>query len=446
MGSDCAQKIPALLESSPIPTVLTCRSVGEGGMFEGEEDERVAMYQTALQCNAPPKYIDIEHETLTRHPLLLDAISSENTGIILSWHDTKSRPRDLLQRAAAMQDVPEVDIVKMVWRARSIRDNLEVFELLKSRQQPMIAMCMGKYGAMSRILAPKFGSFATYGSIEGKESTAPGQLTIKELNSMFAFHAIDSNTRVYGVIGENVEHSASPAFHNAAFQAANTNSVYLPLSIPNGWEHLKASVNELRQYSTLHFSGASITIPHKEEMMRLATTCDEVSKHIGAANTVTVQNDSMCAYNTDVSAVRSLCKDATQVLILGGGGVARASIVAVQKNGGKVYIATRRDEQAKGLAKEFLCEVARKESPSIDTVINCTPVGMEGGKSPNDNPLLSLAPWLTLDASIRVIDTVYKPRMTPLLEAAQSAGCTVVHGEEMFRLQAVEQQELWRRV
>jgi len=413
-------------------------------MFEGEEDERVEMYQAALQCNSPPKYIDIEHETLTKHPLLLDAISSENTGIILSWHDMKSRPRDLLQRASSMQDIPEVDIVKMVWRARSIRDNLEAFELLKSRQQPMIAMCLGKYGVMSRILAPKFGSFATYASIEGKVPTAPGQLTIQQLKSLFGFDAIDSSTKVYGVIGENVEHSASPAFHNAAFQATGMNAVYIPLCIPMGWEHLKASVNELRQYSGLHFSGASITIPHKEEMMKLATTCDTVSKHAGATNTVTVQDDSMCAYNTDVSALNSLCKDATQVLILGGGGVARASIVAIQKNGGKVYIATRRDKQAKALAKEFSCEVVRKETRSYDTVINCTPVGMEGGNEPNGNPILSLTPWLTLDASMRVIDTVYKPKMTPLLDAAQSAGCTIVHGEEMFRLQATAQQELWQ--
>ena len=174
--------LPQLLASSPIPTILTCRSVSEGGMFEGDEDERIAMYKVALHCDHPPRYIDIEYEALMLHPNILQTLASEHTAVILSWHDVKTRPKHLLQRAAKMQDVQGVDVVKIVWRARSIRDNLEVFELLQSRQRPMIAMCMGEYGFMSRILAPKFGGFATYASIDSMEITAPGQPTLRELN------------------------------------------------------------------------------------------------------------------------------------------------------------------------------------------------------------------------------------------------------------------------
>ena len=442
---ECIEQLPSLLKASPLPTVLTCRSVEEGGMFEGEEEERFEIYQAALQSDSPPKYIDIEHETLTRHPLLLDSVKTETTGIILSWHDMKSRPPDLLQRASAMQDIPNVDIVKMVWRARSIRDNIEAFELLRARQQPMIAMCMGEYGIMSRVLAPKFGGFATYASIEGRKPTASGQPTVQELRSGYGFDSIDSNTKVYGVIGDNVMHSASPAFHNAAFQAANENAVYLPMFISNGWEHLKASIRELQEYKSLHFSGASVTIPHKEEMMKLATACDEISKNVGATNTITVQHNSIYANNTDVPALRTLCKDASRVLILGGGGVARAAIVAVKTAGGEACIATRRCEQAITLAKEFSCEVANENTENIDTVINCTPIGMKGGNDPDGNPLLTLAPWLTLDSSIRVIDTVYKPAITPLLAKAKTADCPIVRGEEMFRLQANAQQHLWQQ-
>ena len=95
-----AEQLPTLLENSPIPTIVTCRSAREGGVFEGEEDERVAMYLVALRCEHPPKYIDVEYETLSHHPLMLDTLASENTGVILSWHDVKSRPKDLLQRAS----------------------------------------------------------------------------------------------------------------------------------------------------------------------------------------------------------------------------------------------------------------------------------------------------------------------------------------------------------
>jgi 3-dehydroquinate dehydratase/shikimate dehydrogenase len=450
------KELPSLLAESPIPTIVTCRSVAEGGMFEGGEEDRIEMYQVALQCDQPPRYIDVEHKSLKNKPHLLDELTSEQTGIILSCHDVAGRPRNLMQQVADMQDIsaksPGVDVVKIVWRARSIRDNIEVFELLRSRQQPMIAMCMGEFGIMSRILAPKFGGFASYAAVDGMDCTAPGQPTLQEFRSKYNFDAINEETLVYGIIGNNVEHSASPTFHNAAFQVAGVNATYLPLQIPEGWEHLKASVRELQHYDALHFTGASITIPHKEEMMKLADSCDEISTEVGAANTITLSNQTIWASNTDVPAVASLATDSSKVLILGGGGVARAAIVAMQTQGAEIYIATRRLEQAESLAKEFSCQVATLENPKnsespedsdIDTIVNCTPVGMEGGNAPEGDPLCLLAPWLTLNASIRVFDTVYKPKETPLLIRAKSTGCAVVYGEEMFRLQATAQQQIW---
>jgi 3-dehydroquinate dehydratase/shikimate dehydrogenase len=453
---ECNDKLPKLLSDSPIPTIVTCRSVAEGGMFDGSEEERTELYQFALQCNHPPKYIDVEFETIKRNPDVLHTLSSEQTGIILSWHDVKGRPRNLLQQVTDMQDVAGnisgVGVVKIVWRARSIRDNIEVFELLQTRQQPMIAMCMGEYGVMSRVLAPKFGGFATYAAVDGMERTAAGQPTLREFRSMYNFDAIDTETRVYGIIGSNVEHSTGPQFHNAAFQAAGDNAVYLPLQIPEGWEHLQASVGELQHFEPLHFSGASVTIPHKELMMKLADTCDDMCKKVNATNTITLNNQKITASNTDVSALTSLMQGANRMLILGGGGVARAAIVAAQSNGAEVFIATRRIEQAEALAKEFSCNIPTPDSPEtpdtpgiseIDTVVNCTPVGMEGGNAPEGDPLHELAPGLELNASIRVIDTVYKPKETPLLLRAESAGCTIVYGEEMFRLQAAAQQKVW---
>lgn len=440
---ECKATLPELLSQSPIPTIVTCRSVAEGGMFEGNEEDRIDMYQVALQCDQPPIYLDVEHETLKRNTGVLDALSSDQTDIILSWHDVTSRPSNLLQRAADMQDVDGVSVVKIVWRARSIRDNIEAFELLQTRQRPMIAMCMGEYGIMSRVLAPKFGGFATYAAVDGMECTAPGQPTLSEFRSMYHFDTIDAQTKVYGLIGNNVVHSSSPQFHNAAFQVAGMNAVYLPLQIPDGWEHLKASVRELQHYEPLHFSGASVTIPHKEEMMKLADSCDDISASAGATNTISLYKGAISAKNTDVTALASLTRDAKNALILGGGGVARAAIVAMQSNNTDVFIATRRLEQAEALANEFSCHVASEVGDAIDTIVNCTPVGMEGGNAPEGDPLLDLAPYCDLNASIRVLDTVYKPKETPLLLRASEAGCEVVYGEELFRLQATEQQRIW---
>lgn len=437
------EELPKLLGASPIPTVVTCRSVSEGGMFEGSEEERIEMYQVALQCAHPPRYIDIEYESFRRNPSMIEQLSSETTDIILSWHDVHSRPRNLLQRAQEMQQVQEADVVKIVWRARSIRDNIEAFELLQTKQKPMIAMCMGEVGVMSRILAPKFGGFATYASVEGMGQTATGQLTLHALRSIYNVQNIQHDTKVYGIIGNNVAHSASPQFHNAAFQVAGSDAVYLPFQIPDGTEHVKASFGELLHYEPLHFSGASVTIPHKEAMMQCVDSCDDSSVKVGATNTVTIANQQSSATNTDVTALTSLTHGSSKALVLGGGGVARAAIVALQTHGAEVFVATRRSEQSASLAKEFECNIAKEGIEDIDTIVHCTPIGMEGGEDPEGNPLQALTPWLSLTSSTRVIDTVYNPKETPLLFQANGVGCNVVYGEDMFRLQAAMQQQIW---
>ena len=440
---EAIKQLPVLLKASPIPTIVTCRSTGEGGTFEGDEEERVAMYRAALDCETPPRYLDVEYEVLSRHPLLLDSLASDSTGIILSWHDVTGRPKNLLQQAAQMQDVSGVDIVKMVWRARSLRDNLEAFSLLQSRQQPMIAMCMGEYGLLSRVLAPKFGGFAVFASVEGMEETAPGQPTTKELRSLYHFDAITKETKLFGVIGNNVQHSASPTFHNAAFEAAGENAVYVPLLVPEGWEHLKATVLSLRCDQELHFSGASVTIPHKENALRLVGGVDAQSTKAKAINTITIEGDQSIGNNTDIDALALLAPHAKRVLLLGGGGGARAAIVAMQSLNATVFVATRNKEQAKNLAAEFSCEVANEKLAAIDTLINCTPVGMEGGNDPQGNPADALAPSLQFTSSLLVIDTVYKPLITPLIQSAIDAGCSTVTGDQLFRLQATAQQKIW---
>ncbi len=441
-SAEATAALPKLLNASPIPTIVTCRSIQEGGLFEGNEEERVAMYRAALDCKHPPRYIDIEHEVLTRHPLMLDALESEDTDIILSWHDVKGRPNDLLQRAAAMQDIPNVAIVKMVWRARSLRDNLEAFSLLQSRQQPMIAMCMGEYGLMSRVLAPQFGGFAVFASVDGCEATAPGQPTAHTLRSLYHIDEINKNTKVFGVIGNNVSHSASPAFHNAAFEASGENAVYLPLPIPEGWEHLKATILELQNYDGLNLTGLSVTIPHKESMLLLVDAPDKNCKASGATNTVTFKDKKMFGNNTDIESLQQLAPNAKRVLVLGGGGVARGAVIAMSTIGAQVFVATRRQEQAALLAEELPCSIATDQLRDIDTLINCTPVGMQGGCDESGDPALLLAPSMN-GLPMTVIDTVYKPRETPLIKRAAAFGCKTITGDDMFRLQAVEQQKIW---
>ena len=443
--NEVVNSLPEKLAASPCPTIVTCRSIHEGGLFDGTEEERAEMYNAALSCATPPRYIDVEYETLIRHPLFLDALKLENTGVILSWHDIEGRPSDLLQRAAAMQDVPNVDIVKMVWRARSLRDNLEAFSLLQSRQQPMIAMCMGEYGLMSRALAPKFGGFAVYCAFEEHELTAPNQPTVRDLQDTYRFSEVNSDTKVYGVIGNNVEHSLGPVFHNNAFQLQKINAIYLPLHINKEWEQLKATTLELTNTESLNFCGASVTIPHKTNMMRLAEDQDDLCKAVGATNTIANDCGTLSATNTDVQAIKELVKDAKNALVLGSGGVARSALAALQVLQIPTSIAARNEESRNELCDAFQCCSLTDENNNLDLIINCTPVGMQGSESEHESPLDTLAPSVVLHEDVTVFDTVYTPKETPLIKQALSKGCHVIYGETMFTRQAELQQAYWVR-
>ena len=108
--------VPSLLEATTLPTIFTIRSVQEGGNFSGDDAHRIAILHAALTSSKPPKYVDIEYELFVKQPWLIGELPLGECGIILSWHDTLSRPSDLFQKAAAMQDISGINIVKMAWR------------------------------------------------------------------------------------------------------------------------------------------------------------------------------------------------------------------------------------------------------------------------------------------------------------------------------------------
>src|SRR5207247_1557789 len=152
-------------------------------------------------------------------------------------------------------------------------------------------------------------------------------------------------TRVYGVIGWPVEHSRSPAIHNAGFDAVGHDGVYLPLPIPPEYEHFKATVGAMIDHARLNFRGASVTIPHKENLLRFVNErggrIDPLTERIGAANTLMVGSAGglECA-NTDCpAAVQALCAgmnvDQSQlpemrIAVIGAGGVDRAMVAGLR--------------------------------------------------------------------------------------------------------------------
>lgn len=253
---------------------------------------------------------------------------------------------------------------------------------------------------------------------------------------------IDGTTEVYGIIGNPVGHSLSPLMHNAAFAAMGANRVYVPFLV----EEIGEAVRGLR---ALNIKGVSVTIPHKEAIIPFLDSVDPVALKIGAVNTVKVVGDGrerqLLGANTDwLGANRALAGHTglrgKTVLVLGAGGSARAIAFGLQEAGAEVVLCSRTAEKGRKLAADLGCSwfpLAEVDRLPGTVLINATSVGM----APHSGE--SLVAEKALARFAVVMDIVYSPLQTRLLQEAKAAGCHVINGLEMLLYQGVAQLELW---
>ncbi len=447
-----------LVESSPRPCILTIRSEEEGGAFDGDPEDVADILDALREGGVVPRYLDLEHGFWSDSEELRAAWarwSDSDTGLVLSMHDLEGRPDDLLQRVEAMAAVGQASIRKFVWRARSVRDNIEAFHILHQVNGPAIALCMGDMGLPSRVLAGTEGGFLTFAS-STLGTTAPGQCDLDTLLQRYRYRSISDTTRVLGIIGMPLGHSLSPIVHNAGFESVGYDGVFLPLPVAAGWESFKATVLTLLEELPIRLRGLCVTLPHKEHALRFVREqggeVTEIALRAGAANTIVIDKEGhLLADNTDASAiVETLRIDiaGSRVAVLGAGGAARAAVAGLLSAGARVDVFNRSPERAQALVEAMddpMCTIGDPDEVSgYDAVINTTSVGMEGGPDPEGNPIeaLGLRTWMLEEAQV-VYECVYAPRRTPLVELAESLGTAVVTGEAMFLAQARRQFTAW---
>ncbi|MCR4290703.1 MAG: shikimate dehydrogenase [Candidatus Scalindua sp.] len=430
----CIEKI---LQSKTKPVIITNRPEREGGKFNGSEQDRLHLLQKAIDLGAD--YVDIEYDSI-------EQITRRNSSkIIISHHNFKETPHNL---SKIYNDICQhkPDIVKIVTYANDITDNIRIFELLKSAKVSAISFCMGELGNISRILTSKFGGLLTFASLEKGKESAPGQLTVNELSKMYHFKDINKETKLYGIIGNPVSHSMSPAIHNAAFIEKGLNNVYVPLKITDIGTFMK-------EYRKIDFHGFSVTIPHKESVLPFLDDIDLTAKRIGAINTIVNQNGKLTGYNTDcmaaVMGLESSLKEANKTLnnkkisIIGAGGAARAIAFGLKEKGCDITIFNRTIERAEKLSNEVKCRFGSfKKIHKLDSdiLINTTSIGM----FPNVDQ--TPVPDNILKEGMIVFDAVYNPIETRLLREANGKGCHTINGLSMFINQAAEQFRLWTNI
>jgi 3-dehydroquinate dehydratase/shikimate dehydrogenase len=413
--------------------LVTCRRRGAGGLFPGSIEAQ--LYWLIQARDAGCQWCDIEVETLRELP---DQSIREYAGplrVMLSLHDFDRTPP--LARAVKTPPHGEADVVKIAAHARTISDSIRLLSLARHSRNCVVSP-MGEIGLPARILSLRAGSALTYAPVA--QATAPGQVSFRQLKSLYRAHQLDGRTRVYGVIADPVAHSLSPLLHNSAFAARRLNAVYLPFLVHDLRDFLKA-------VPEFGIRGFSVTLPHKQTILKYLDDCDSLAADIGAANTVTVRRDgSLVGCNTDYLGVlqalqRKLAPAGSRVLIFGAGGSARATAFALARAGAAVSICARRERAARELARAVGGQAVRRRAlrtESFDAIVNTTPIGM--------HPRSGISPLAAGELHCRIVmDLIYCPEQTRLLQIASSKGIATVSGVEMFLAQGIAQWELWIR-
>ena len=430
----------ALLAARVKPLLLTCRAESEGGRWpDADNASRREVLAAAVARGFD--LVDVE----ARAGFDDVAAAKAGRGLVLSWHDFAGTPDDLdaiFERMAAVQP----DVVKISVLARTVEDLGRLLAFARRRfaarrlgDPALVALAMGEEGVASRVLGGRYGAPFTFASPSLGLEAAPGQLPARALADLYRVRSLTSATRVYGVLGQDVLRSLSPAIHNRAFAALGEDAVYVPLQAGS----LAAF---LRALPALELSGFSVTRPYKQQILPHLASIEPEAARAGSVNTVVVREAALHGSSTDGDGVLvplgAAGSPATgrRAVIVGAGGAARAAAFALVRAGATVTVVARRPEQAAEVAAATgaaAAPLAAVASLDWDVLLNATPVG--SGSLPGALPV----PASALRPGAIVFDMVYEPRETPLLAAARARGCRTIDGVAMLAAQAVGQLRAW---
>jgi shikimate dehydrogenase len=267
---------------------------------------------------------------------------------------------------------------------------------------------------------------------------------------------------IYGILAHPAGHSLSPVMHNAAFKELGMDARYDVFDVEP--VDLDEFIEKFEEDAAM--KGLSVSLPHKQTVIGYLDEVEEDALRIGAVNTVMKRDGKLFGYNTDWTGsnealiqgwkqiepdlAASECLRDKIVVVLGAGGAARAVVYGLLKLGAHVWIKNRTKEKADAIAMEFaelfdseIHSSSMEDMSAGDILINTSSVWLQDGNWQDS----AIAPYCETEylGSFRlVMDIVYKPLMTPLLEAADLAGCALVTGEKMLLYQAADQFNLWR--
>ena len=312
---------------------------------------------------------------------------------------------------------------------------MRICELARNRRD-VVAIPMGEFGLAGRVLSLRMGSALAYAAVE--QATAPGQLS---LDAMVDLYRAERNHAPHARVRRDRRSDRAFALAAAAQHRVSRAKIRRGICAVSGSESARFSG---RDGADLESRALRSRFRIRKRFCDHLDGCDPLAARIGAVNTVVVRGGGrLYGYNTDyVGVLRSLEQRmrlaGSRVLLFGAGGAARAAAFALAQAGSIVCLCARRPERARALARAVGGQVVARADLAhefFDAIVNCTPIGMHphGG-----------SPLASAELNCRIVmDMVYRPRETELLQLARRKGIETISGVEMFLAQGFAQYEIW---
>ncbi|KAG0371051.1 3-dehydroquinate dehydratase (3-dehydroquinase) [Gamsiella multidivaricata] len=451
-------RVSLLRRHSDLPIIFTVRSVSQGGQWPDNDTQgMVSLLKDGLEWGV--EYLDVEIG-LPRNEIDGVLARRGNTLIVASWHDCQGKvawSSEEMEGQYRLAKSISPDVIKLIGTAKSMKDNFECSEFAtnhtaKAGDLPLIAMNMGAQGQLSRVLN-NYLTPVTHKLLPVK--AAPGQLSARDI--LTARHIVGLlPMKQFYLFGTPISQSLSPLMHNTSFQS---------LGLPYNYGlHETASVDEsvVERMRAANFGGASVTIPHKLEIMEKLDEITEEAKAIGAVNTVVPVVDEssgktiLVGDNTDwlgilyqIKRHQSSKQTVQRGLVIGAGGTSRAALYALHRLGvQEISIFNRTLIKAQAVADSFreLFEVK---------VLSSSELLKAGGSQREFDVVVSTVPGTIDSASMFdesifgtkrkgvAVELAYTPRFTRFLKLASQAGWATVEGGQVLIEQGGWQARKW---
>lgn len=244
----------------------------------------------------------------------------------------------------------------------------------------------------------------------------------------------------FGLLGEVLGYSMSPAIHRQIFEAYHLDASYTLIELNKEEFSSEAGLLRLKV-----FDGFNVTTPYKEMIMKHLDEIDLFAESIGAVNTVLKKEDKWIGYNTDyfgfvatLSEIEKRVGKMRSAMIMGSGGAAKVVITGLKASGfERIVIVSRKPYEAKLKFPDLTCITYADVVEDVDLLINATPYGQKIVDTDHD------AYEKLFERTRFFYDLNYNPPKTLLMEMAEATGVASINGLEMLAIQAVKAEEIW---